>query len=115
MPYADRWQVVITKEADGIYTVSRGGPSLTVAIDQIFPTETLNEAAALFRAIQRIFPNLQEPWASRYAYAVARWKLAAYQSLIDGSSGAVRTALRAKRDVWVAEELRIRTSLGSDA
>jgi hypothetical protein len=118
MPYSDRWGITATKVTLGVYTVQHPDSPLspvTVRVDQEFASDLINVAGALFRSIQILFPGLPSPWANRYAYAVCRWKLDAYQSLISGASGSTRTQLTTKRNRWVTEESRLKTLMGSDA
>jgi hypothetical protein len=118
MPYSDRWGLTANKVTGGTYTVQHPDSPLspvTVRVDQELASDPINAAGALFRAIQILFPGLPAPWANRYAYAVAQWKLAAYQNLISGASGSTRTQLTAKRNRWVTEESRLKTLMGSDA
>jgi hypothetical protein len=117
VPYSDRWGITATKVTGGTYTVigPGGSPTATVPLQQVFPNELINVAGALMLAIQALYPFEGAPWINRYLYALARWKLDAYASLISGASGQTRTALTAKRNYWVAEEARLKAIMGSDA
>lgn len=132
MPYADRWGITITKQSEGVYEVSRGGKSMTVTLQQIFQNEAINEGAALFQAIESLARVAEEvlpsQWQVRHDYALSRWKMAAYadlitqvQAQITAAPPAERPALRderdkliSKRDVWVAEEARLKSLAGAD-
>ncbi len=117
MPYLDRWGLTATKVSAGVFTVTDPvtGSSVTVQADQVLGTDALNAAAALFRAIQQLYPGMPSPWDLRYEYAIARWKLDAYQNLASAVSGQTRTALNEKRSVWITEESRLKALMGSDA
>ena len=114
MPFADRWGLTITKTSAGVYDISRAGETVTVHVHQAFPDEAINTVFALLRGIQQLEPN-DPTWQRRYEYAVARWKLLSYQALIDAAPANQRAPIRAKRDVWVSDEARLRTILGTDA
>lgn len=114
MPYSDRWGLTATKTGPGTFLLSRNGQSVTITAFQIFGDDAIDAAAVLFRAIQALFPN-DPTWYLRYEYAVARWKLVAYQSLINAAPANQRAPIRAKRDVWVAEEARLKAIMGADA
>lgn len=117
MPYADRWSLVATKVSAGVFTVTRPdtGASVTLQPDHVLGTDALNGAAVLFRAIQHLYPDLPDLWANRYDYAVARWKISAYAAIATGQPKAIRDALTVKSNVWVAEEVRLKTLMGADA
>jgi hypothetical protein len=113
--YSDRWGITIQKQADGVYTVSRSGRSLTVTIAQVYANEAINEGAALFAAIQALDPDFSDTWRTRYQYAVARWKVAGYTATRQGTTGSIRQALTAKLTYWESEVTRLQALLGSDA
>jgi hypothetical protein len=106
--------LTITKLGPGTFQVSRSGQSVTITPDQVFGDDAIDAAAALLRAIQRLFPN-DQTWRLRYEYAVARWKLVGYQALINAAAANQRAPLRAKRDRWVTEEARLKALMGTDA
>lgn len=124
MPYADRYGITIVKVSDGIYDVSRNDRSGRVRIKQIFSNEALNEAQVLFRAIEHFDPVMTEAQRARFEYAIARWKIGAYEELarakqaeIEAARPRDRAPLRAERDeligkydVWVAREVELRTA-----
>lgn len=110
MPYADRYGITITKVSDGVYDVSRGDRSGRVSIRHIYQTEALNEAQALFQAFHRLDRELTPDQQARFDYAVARFKVAAYEELGRQTNAAGRAALRPKYDAWVAREAELRAA-----
>ena len=116
MPYLDRWGITVTRVSAGVYEVTLGVKTVTVNVNQLLGTEAINVAAALWNAIEYLtdgdFPDL---WRLRYQYAMASWKIAAYNEIINGLPGNQRVPWRAKRDVWVAEEARLKLLMGADA
>ena len=104
------------KVTGGTFDVTAPGEGTArVRVDDDLGTDAINAQLCIARAIQAIFPMLPPPWDLRYAYAIAQWKLAAYQRRAQQASGATRNALNAKREVWVAEEARLKAIMGTDA
>ena len=125
MSYLDRWGITITKISRGVYEASLDGKTVTLDLrERVTDDEEVDAADALWQLISSLlnpYPDDEayveppEPWHTRRAYAHCRWKMLGYQRLINLAPGNQRAPIRAKRDVWVAEEARLKALMGSDA
>lgn len=116
MAYLDRWGITVTRLSAGVYEATLDGKTVTVNVNQLLATEAINAAAALWNAIEYLTDGeMPDAWRLRYFYALCRWKIAAYDSIISGMPNRERAPWRVKRDVWVAEEVRLKALMGADA